>query len=303
MTVSSDGPADLNPWDDYVPDWAPSEFESWEYEMFRPRLTRELQRQIAAPQNLVRLRLYLYSNIDGHANQGKVELFWIKFPALLDQALAEGRVIRLPQDEAWLTFPDTLDDARLLYPTKSKLYTRWKELTGTAGAHLETLVRQALIAAHYTVGPKATTFHWNGESIELDAFTLGPLRLAIEAKNKFSEVYYSPAVSGYVTDDLEQIERMFAFSSSNNMIPVLVASLVDRTFYSFQDPYQRLHCCLKFQLFPDKAKWRQLCHDIREQLLVGNVQPWADPPPWMQRWFDSIPSYYQRRYGSPPHAV
>jgi hypothetical protein len=273
-------------------------FQDWEYEAFRPLLIRELNRQAVAHHHLIRLRLYLYYNIDGPAKQGRIELFWIKFPALLAAALQEGRALPYPDDDDWIILPETLDKARQVYDAKSALYARWKEVTGTAGTHLEDLVREALRRANYLVGPPRTEFTCGPESIEFDGFTLAPLALGIEAKNKFSEVYYSPEVSGYRTEDLEQIENFFSICSGSNMIPILVASLVDRSFYSFQAPYKGLHCCLKFQLFPDKPKWRTLCDDIRAQLLVGNVQAWAEPPPHMQRWFDSIPTYYQRAYGA-----
>ena len=299
--------------DDYYPDYptdTPNEFvrepfEPWEYsEMFRPRLIRELQRQDVAHRSLIRLRLYLYSNIDGHASDGKVELFWIKYPALLREAVAEGRVLPFPDNEDWYILPRTLDRAREVYPEKFEVYRRWKELAGTlkVGQHLEELIRESLRRAGYKVASKPVIVEWNNHKLELDVATLGPLKLAVEAKNKFSEVYYSPDVLGHdgITDDLEQIQNIFEFCSAEGIIPILTASLIDRTFYSFQAKYKGLHCCIKFQVFPPGDLWQETCDKVREHLRLGNVQVWEEPPPHMQRWFNSLAKYHEKRYGTPP---
>jgi len=277
--------------------WEPDPFEDWEYDLFLPRLKRELKKQVVAPRNVLRLRLYLYSNIDGHPPR-KVELFWIKFDALLQAAVEEGEVVAFPQDYHWYLSPDSLDQATELYPRKKEVYENWMGSTGSAGYHLDDLVRQALRRAGYTVADRAVAFRWNNDSIELDAFASSPLQLGIQAKNKFSETYHHPDVSKYMTDDLRQIKKTFDFCSAKGIIPVLVASLVDRTFYSFQHDYKGLHCCLKFQFF--RGAKRNLCETVRRVFLIGNIQAWDEPPPWMQRWFDTIPQHYRNRYKTDP---
>ena len=290
---------------DYPNERAREPFEPWEYsEMFRPRLIRELQRQVVAHRNLIRLRLYLYSNIDGHAKAGKVELFWIKYRALLREAVAEGRVELFPDDKDWFILPGTLGKAREVYPEKSEVYYRWRELAGNlnVGQHLEKLIRESLRRTGYKVADKAVTVEWNNHKLELDVTTFGPLKLAVEAKNVFSEVYHSPDVLRYegITDDLKQIQNIFQFCSVNGIIPILAASLVDRTFYGFQHKHKGLHYCIRFQVFPPGGKWQEICDKVREHLRLGNVQVWEEPPPHMQRWFNSLATYHKNRYGTPP---
>jgi len=216
----------------------------------------------------------------------------------LGAAVEQGEAVVFPQDYHWYLLPDTLQQANKLYAQKKALYDKWMAAAGREGYHLDALVREALRRAGYAVADRAVTFRWDDESIELDAFASTPLRLGIQAKNKFSEAYHHPDVSKYMTDDLKQIKKTFEFCSANSIIPVLVASLVDRTFYAFQHDYTGLHCCLKFQLF--RAAKRDICEAVRRHFFIGNLQAWDEPPPWVQRWFNSIPEHYRKRYKTDP---
>jgi len=269
-------------------------FEDWEYRLFLPRLKRELERQIIAPRNVLRLRLYLYSNIDGHPPK-RVELFWIKFDALLKAAIEEGEAVQFPNDYHWYLPPDSLEEATQLYSRKKEVYDEWMGTAGSAGYHLEDLVREALRRANYVTALRAVSFPWKGQDLEIDAYAARPVQLVVEVKNVFSETYHHPKVSG-MTNELEAIEERFKFALANNMTPILVASLVDRTFYGFQYNYRGLHFCLKNQFF--QAKHKPLCEQVRKELLIGNLQACDEPPPYMQRWFDAIPQHYRKQYNT-----
>jgi hypothetical protein len=257
-------------------------------------MLKEARKQVVCHERVLKLRLYYYYNL-----RGRVDSLWMELHDAIGEAVDEGSLHRHSADKGWVycdgCAPGEVAEA---YERKAGVYSRWSHHDG--GPHLEKLVREAFRQAGYVVVSGGSRVNWRdeegaSEDYQLDVHTLAPLRLGIECKNKLSDVYISPDILSRPNDDHKQLARHFRLCHGWGLIPVLVAPLIDASFFGFIQPFDGLACRLLFQYLPTSNE--ELCKDVRREFLIGHVVTASedDPPPNLVRWARRVPGILEGR--------
>ncbi len=267
-----------------------------EYPFLLRFILKELDRQVVAHERVVKLRLYMYYNL-----RPRVDGLWIRLNEGINEAVEQGRVRRLDASKAWI-FRAGADEGAVheSYERKLPVYQRWAGHAG--GPHLERLVRRAFFLAGYAVSPTPVNVEWEGKageilSHQLDVLTLAPHRLGIECKNKLSDVYISPDIPKRPNDDHRQIARHFDICSRRGITPILMAPLIDASFFGFVQLYNGLACRLLFQYLPPDSE--ELCQSVRREFRIGHVVTASedDPPQNLAAWAARVAGLLESRTG------
>jgi len=257
-------------------------------------MVRELERQVVAHKRVVKLRLYMYYNL-----RARVDRLWMRLDEAVKEAVEQGHVRRLDASKGWIYRAET--DERAVgecYERKLPVYQEWANHTG--GPHLEKLVRRAFLIAGYSVSPSRVNLDWESSEgtmsrHELDVLTFAPHCLGIECKNKLSDVYISPGIPRSPNDDHRQIARHFDICSRRGITPILIAPLIDRSFFGFVEPYKGLACRLLFQYLPPDSE--ELCQSVRREFRIGHVITASqdDPPHNLVAWAKGVSQLIESR--------
>jgi hypothetical protein len=113
----------------------------------------------------------------------------------------------------------------------------------------------------------------------------------VECKNKLSDVYYSPTVLSKPNDDHKQIKRHFEVCSSADLIPVLKAPMIDRSFFSFAPEHGGYAFRMLHQTYPDDVP--DLGAQVRETFRFGHLIPASENaiPANLLRWVQALPAW------------
>jgi len=270
---------------------------SSEYGRILGVIKKELRKQIVATNRVIKLRLFLYyQEAYGKIILGNIDLLWMKLQDAINRAIEEKQIqVYKPSKPAWFTLPEfTEGEKKKAFQDKKIVFEKWIKLSSSVGFWFEGIVRDAFRKEGYTVNDSKVKFQWNGQEIEVDVYTIHPFHLAIEVKNKFSDVIYAPTMitERNLNEDHKQIKNFFKFCYSRDITPILIAPLVDKSFQGFQAEYKGLFCRTYFQFF--RKKYEQLCKDVKEKLRIGHIKAIDEPPESLRRWIRSIPNYLSR---------
>lgn len=253
-------------------------------------LLKELERQVIAPGNLIRLRLYLHYHIQD------INFVWFKLASVIDTSVAFGRVRRFHDERSWLYLSSTpISQVENVYNVKSPIRRQWEQTAHMSGHWWEDIIRDAFQQNGYHVEPKEVRIPLQGDpdvdSVEIDVFVCKPLPLGITVKNKLSDVYYDPSLIQIKSDDHIDIDRHFNACQQNQIIPILIAPQIDNSFYHYQKSYQGLFFRTLFQFLPSDSA--PLCVEIRNHFRFAHVTAISAPPPRLLDWIKQIPRFLQ----------
>ena len=246
---------------------------------------------------MIRLRVYYYYNLS------RANFLWTAIYGALRDAREEGLLVEYPpgaEDHVWIRLPETdlqiVDDS---YLEKMPIWDRYVFAAGASGTFLEQLLRLALRDESYAVAPTPTVFTWNElgalQELEVDVLTLYPHRLGITVKNKLSEVYSDPMSLKRQNEEAEEIQRHFEHAAQWDLVPVLVAPLIDGSFYLLQDAYEGLQGQFLFQFL--RPEYADLAADVRRLFRFGHIVVPAsetEVPEVIRRWVRRIPVLIER---------
>lgn len=268
-------------------------FPEHEYHRMLGVIRLELQKQIVAPVKVVRLRCWLYYKVIED-----ISMRWIKLRAVVEKAAERGDIGRYKN---WLTLGEFNEDRiKSVYELKKEIEEKWGSVTGHIGHWFEDLVGDVFKEEGYVVGKRAI-FGWNGEKIEIDVYCLGRVNLAVEVKNKSSEVFHAPTLIDVSrrNEDHQRILEMFGFCREHNLIPVLLASFIDKSFQGFAAEYKGVYIQTLFQFFQRDYEWlvdRIRERDFRKGFYFGNVRAVDQIPDHVRERIRAIPSELDRLY-------
>jgi hypothetical protein len=280
------------------------------YAQILPHVLTEVRKQVVAPERVIRLRLQLYYRV-----LHDMPFLWSNIAYTIRQASSTKHIVPITHEGTrWLHLPSVQSaEVGQHLAAKNPVITAWTSAVraiGQKGAGIfgQSIVREAFRAAGWPVFNGAQVLLPDGSALEVDvpAIVGNGIPIWTEVKNKFSEVYVAPTVKKRMTEDDEQISRLFATAHRFGVTPILFASLVDRSFYGYQAAYQGLHFSYLFQYMPPEHQ--QVCDDVRNHFTIGHVkvlpldpntgQP--IPPQYMVNQAKSIPALLQRTYGVHP---
>lgn len=254
---------------------------------------RELARQTLVHDRILRLRLYYYYNLRRLTNS-----LWMILRDVINNMESKGQISRFHRDRAWFVASGVpAADADAEYARKKPIYDRWVDHEG--GPHLERLMRSAFRLEGYSVADNPVPFTFtdpNGQvrKREVDVLVFSPVRVALECKNKLSDVFHSPDIFTTPNHDHLQIRDLFSLYDGSGFTPILTAPLIDASFFGFATLHHGLGYRTLFQYLPPTAS--QLCQDIRTEFRIGHVTTADanDPPPRVRSWIRRIPSMVAR---------
>jgi len=274
-------------------DVSPIWFPRYEYRRMLGIIRKELSKQIIAPVKVLRLRCWLYYKVIED-----ISIRWIKLRSVIEEAVNEGEIAIYKN---WLTLKEfDEEEIKRVYELKKRIEEKWGSVAGHVGHWFEGLVGDAFQDEGYVVSEKAT-FKWNGKNIEIDVYCLGPVQLAVEVKNKSSDVFCAPTIIAPFrrNEDHEQILDMFKFCKEKSIIPILMASFVDKSFQGFAAKYKGLYIQTLFQFFPEK--YEELVNRIKEKdfnkgFYFGNVRAGDSIAEHVRERIKAIPRELKRLY-------
>lgn len=268
-------------------------FSQHEYKRMLGVIRKELRKQVVAPIKITRLRCWLYYKVIED-----ISIRWIKLRATIDEAIEEGDISTY---ENWLTLRE-FDESEIkrVYKVKKAIEEKWGSASQNVGYWFEDLVGDTFKEEGHTISKKVK-FKWNNEQIEIDIYCLDKIKLAVEVKNKSSDVFHAPTIieDSRRNDDHEQILSMFEFCKKRGIIPILIASFIDKSFQGFANEYKGLYIQTLFQFFPEKYK--NLVDKIKENnfskgFRFGNVRAVSRTPIHVRKRIKAIPNELKRLY-------
>ena len=237
---------------------------------------RELWRQIIAPERIIKLRMCLYSGL-------KSDCLWSNIHYLIKQLKDEG-IIRTYQ--GWLYSEATLSEygmeyIKAEYSRKYEVYRRWNSIALRGGHLLEGLVREYLNSEGVDVIQQIVRL--NGREIKIDAYS-STNKFAMEIKNKFSDAFVNPEAINYPNQDHQQLIELFKYCKRRGFTPILIAPLIDDSFYHFVRRYNGL-CCRTFVQVVD-ADEAELVKEINKEFEIYNVKATNRLPNHIAKWLN-----------------
>ena len=136
--------------------------------------------------------------------------------------------------------------------------------------------------------------------MEVDEFCIKDrLSFYIECKNKFSDCLTAPKKGTKLYElgeDMRQVVELFTAVSllGRGHHPVLLASLIDQTFYGFQQQYSGYSIQTLFQLL--KPEDAPVAARVREVFGIGNVKAVGVLPDHVARSLGALPKAIRRDY-------
>jgi len=271
-------------------------FAEEEYKRMLGVVRLELERQIVAPDKVVKLRCWLYYKVIED-----ITLRWIKLRTVIDQAIDSGEIRR---HRRWLTLAE-FDEREVdkVYKEKKWIEEKWGSVAERTGHWFEKKMRDAFEEEGWTVGDKSQVYRWKGKKVEIDVYCSSPVRLGGEVKNESSDVYHAPTAieSSRRNEAHEKIIEKFEFCKENGITPILLASFIDKSFGGFAHNYRGLYIQTLFQFFPMQQQGLVNAikeKDLREGFRFGNVRTIERIPDHVRRLIRAIPDELKRLYSS-----
>ena len=243
-------------------------------ERIKELILRELWEQAIAPEKIIKLRICLYSGL-------KSDYLWSNIHYTIKQLKNEG-IIRTYQ--GWLYSEATLSEYGMEYieaeySRKYEVYRRWNTATSRGGYLLERLVRDYLNAEGIDVVQQIV--RWNGKELKIDIYS-PDYKLAMEVKNVFSDTYVNPEAIKYPNQDHQQLIELFRYCKRRGFTPILMAPLIDNSFYHFAEKYHGLCCRTFIQLV--EVDETELVKEISREFHILNVKATNCLPNQMAKW-------------------
>jgi hypothetical protein len=258
-------------------------------------IERWILEDVAIAVRVLRLRSCLYLKIP-----------WIETSNMVRYMRFHHLVCDVSEERSWLTIPEYLNDSGQLidevkdeFELRKLVYDDWNEKSQSLGLYAEDLVRRAFADAGYSVRKRIFELIPNLVNdgigrVEIDAYCVNDsFRLGVQVKNVTSEVFIDPNKIRRPTEIYLELIRQFDYCSRNGIVPILISSFIEGSFYCFVDQHGGLHCQTYLQLFNPENE--TLCTEIKEILGFGNVRVVNELPPNVTRWIDNIPSMHMKR--------
>jgi len=245
-------------------------------ERIKELILRELWEQAIAPEKIIKLRICLYSGL-------KSDYLWSNIHYTIKQ-LKDEDAIRTYQ--GWLYSEATLSEYGMEYieaeySRKYEVYRRWNTAVLEGGHLLERLVRDYLNSQGIDVVPQ--TVRLNGKEIKIDAYS-PDYKFAMEIKNKFSDTYVNPEAIRHPNQDHQQLIELFRYCKRRGFTPILMAPLIDNSFYYFAERYNGLCCRTLVQVVDaDKAG---LVREIKDEFQICHVKATNRLPSHIAKWLE-----------------
>jgi len=133
----------------------------------------------------------------------------------------------------------------------------------------------------YGIEVRPATRKYKGNQIKIDAYNP---KFVIEIKNVFSDAFVNPEVIKNPNEDHKQIERLFKYCKRRGIKPILIAPLIDNSFYYFAKRYNGLFCRSFIQIIPSQEK--ELQEQITKEFGIKNVIAMDKLPKPIAKWID-----------------
>jgi len=239
-------------------------------------ILRELQGQIIAPERIIKLRICLYSEL-------KSDYLWSNIHYTIKQLKNEG-IVKTYQ--GWLYSEATLSEYGMEYieaeySRKYEVYRRWNTAASQGGYLLERLITNYLRSEGIDVVQQIV--RWNGKELRIDIYS-SDYKLAMEVKNVFSDTYVNPEAIKYPNQDHQQLIELFRYCKRRGFTPILMAPLIDDSFYYFAERYNGLCCRTLVQVVDaDKAG---LVREIKDEFQICHVKATNRLPSHIAKWLE-----------------
>ena len=270
-------------------------FTQYEYRRMLGIVRKELSKQIVAPIKIIRLRCWLYYKVIED-----ISIRWIKLRAVIYEAIDKGDIVTYKK---WLTLSE-FDESEIkrVYKVKKAIEENWGSVAQKVGYWFEELIGNTFRDEGYTVSRKVK-FKYDNKEIELDVYCPGQIQLAVEVKNKSSDVFHAPTIieASRRNEDHKQILSMFEFCKERGIFPILIASFVDKSFQGFAANYKGIYIQTLFQFFPEKNKYKELENKIKERdfskgFYFGNIRAISKTPNHVRKRIKAIRDELKRIY-------
>lgn len=238
-------------------------------------ILKELERQVIAPERVIKLRLCLYP-------QGFTEDYlWSKVHYAI-RALKNTEKIR--PYKKWLAASATFDghwqeELDTLYRRKQSVYNAWNKAATAGGYHLKNLVQQYLTDHGIDVDNRTVT--WKQNRFRIDAMTEA---FVIKMKNTLSDMFYNPNSITSPNSAHKQIKWLFEYCTDASLQPILIAPLIDDSFYTFARQHNGLFCRTFQQIL--KSEHILIQHEVAQTFSISNLQATSRIPSILQQWLD-----------------
>lgn len=222
----------------------------------------------------MKIRLYKHKKV------GK-DYIWSKTHYAIKELLKNGEIIKY---NGWLVVKNVFDELeeqeiKRIYKRKKKIYDAWNDAARNGGYLLEDMVRDYLNSKGINVKKKSR--RWRGRKIKIDVYNP---KFAIEVKNVFSDEFVNPEAIKKPNEDHKQIERLFKYCKSRGIKPILIAPLIDNSFYYFVRKYNGLFCRSFIQVIPSCES--ELKQKIAKEFRIKNIRATNRLPKQIARWLD-----------------
>lgn len=274
----------------------------------RSAILREVQRTSPTPSRVLRCRVYLYANLNKRWNGfSPIKFLWTGINDAIADLVAQRAIVAYSHDPGgtWYGLPGHFPGGQPTEPafaeitSKAETLRLWDEAleAGRRQSYLEVLVHGILKDDFATKCGFKPRFP-DGREREIDIWAAGDgLTLWIECKNVFSECYESPPPDQTRwTADQRQIQDRFqaAAALGRTHHPVLIASLVDETFYGFQRPYRGFAIRTLHQFL--RPEYQAVAKEIRKVFRIGHVKAVEEPPAFLVKNVRALPTSIRRTY-------
>ena len=239
-------------------------------------ILRELKKQIIAPEKVIKLRIYLYTD------KINKEYLWGKIHYKIKSLTKEESIIPYKK---WIITRDTLDkyglkEVEKIYQQKHNIYERWNNATIQGGFYAKKLIEDYLIEKG--MKPSRHIVKWNGKRFRIDTWNS---EITIKIKNIFSDVFYNPDTITKLNGNHVQVKRFFEYAKYNGITPILIAPLIDNSFYKFAKEHNGLFCRTYIQIL--KPPQKTLAWKINQVFNIANIMAVNRIPNTIKSWIET----------------
>lgn len=285
-------------WGELEPTREKEEYRDELIESFKQPILKEVRKRDFIPLNLLRTKLWLYYKTSEKVKIRNITPSWFYIKDALEKLEWENKIeikgfeFDNNQYARWVILKKVIDtDKKIvdrLEDKKERQLEIKKEIgrsSETLGKHNEKLIKKTLLENGYNASRGNEYCKKEGGKIEIDveAHKRGKT-IFIESKNRYSECYYHPEIGGKDKSTYKDLIDFFDFSEQSGAIPVLWASLVDKSFHSFVKEYDGYFFRQFFQYYPPEKQ--DLVNKIKSEFDLGHVKCIEEPTEVMINWID-----------------